>query len=44
MSHIASYALVVRGAEYANFPEALKDMVSRISSRPDDDDGGREGD
>jgi hypothetical protein len=23
----ASYALVVRGAEYANFPEALKDMV-----------------
>jgi hypothetical protein len=26
-SFTASYALVVRGAEYANFPEALKDMV-----------------
>lgn len=23
----ASYALIVRGAEYADFPEALKDMV-----------------
>ncbi|KAK9896906.1 Translin [Cystobasidium minutum MCA 4210] len=33
-----SYALIVRGAEYANFPEALKDMVRQISSRPDTDD------
>jgi uncharacterized protein YjeT (DUF2065 family) len=34
----ASYALTVRGAEYANYPEALKDMVRRISSRPDAED------
>lgn len=29
----ASYALTVRGAEYANFPEALKDMVGLEQSR-----------
>jgi len=33
-----SYALTVRGAEYKDFPDALKDLVRRISSRPDEED------
>lgn len=33
-----SYALTVRGAEYANYPEALKELVRTLGSRNDNDD------